>query len=283
VSSLAAPIPLAFAAAILFGLAIVAAQLGLRTVPTLPGAAIANAAAAAAFALAAPWLWSDAGFAWSAAGIFMLVGLFFPATVTLLMLEGNRRLGASVTATVSGTTPLFVYIAAIALLGESLSAGGLAGTLVIVAGIATLAGGGRLTLSRAMLLPLGSALLRALAQIVVKIGLVLWPSAFAATLIAYITSTAVTGTIVGVRREPMPRSRALGWFAASGLMNGMALMAMYSAFRDGEVSVVGPITATAPLVTLLVQVAVLRAERCTVRVVAGALLTSLGVALILLR
>ena len=283
---LTAPVPLAFAAAILFGLAIVAAQLGVRSIPTLPGAAVANASAALLFVLAAPWFWSDTGFAWPAVAIFMLVGLFFPATVTLLMLEGNRRLGPSVTATISGTTPLYVYIAAVALLGETLSAGGLAGTLVIVVGIATLTGGARsarLAMSRAVLFPLGSAVIRAVAQILVKFGLLWWPSAYAATLIAYMTSAAVTGLIVGVRREPVPRSRALGWFAASGTMNGVGLVAMYTAFRHGEVSVVAPITATAPLVTLLVHVVVLRAERFTLRLFAGALLTLLGVLLILLR
>jgi drug/metabolite transporter (DMT)-like permease len=47
--------------------------------------------------------------------------------------------------------------------------------------------------------------------------------------------------------------------------------------------VVAPIVATAPLVTLIVHVIVLRAERLTLRLGAGISLTLLGVVLILLR
>ena len=76
---------------------------------------------------------------------------------------------------------------------------------------------------------------------------------------------------------------ALVWFALSGLMNGVGLVAMYEAFREGEVSVVAPIVATAPLVTLSVHVVLMRAERLTVRLVTGVGLTAVGVILILLR
>ena len=288
-TALLEPIPLAFGAAILFGLAIVAAQLGVRAVPTLPGAVVANASAALFFWLAAPWFWSAAGFSPQALSIFALVGLFFPATVTLLMLEGNRRLGPSLTASISGTTPLFTYIAAVALLGETLAVWGLIGTLVIVIGIAVLSGHGgarnahRLFSARSVAFPLGSAVIRALAHILVAFGLLSWPSPYAATLIAYTASTVVVALILLLRGDSIPARLALIWFALSGLMNGVGLVAMYGAFRDGEVSVVAPIVATAPLVTLGVHVVLMRAERVTARLLAGVVLTALGVILILLR
>jgi drug/metabolite transporter (DMT)-like permease len=289
VTALSAPIPLAFVASALFGLAIVAAQLGVRTVPTLPGAVVANASAALFFWLAAPWFWSAAGFSPRALFLFALVGLFFPAMVTLLMLEGNRRLGPSLTAGISGTTPLFTYVAAIALLGETLTLGGWLGTLVIVVGIAVLTGHGgvrnahRLFSARSVAFPLGSAVIRAVAQILVAFGLLLWPSPYAATLIAYTTSTVVVALILLLRGDVIPARMALGWFAASGLMNGVGLVAMYKAFQHGEVSVVAPIVATAPLVTLGVHVVLMRAERVTARLFTGMALTALGVVLILLR
>ncbi|MPZ44457.1 MAG: EamA family transporter [Betaproteobacteria bacterium] len=288
-TALSAPIPLAFIAAILFGLAIVAAQLGVRAVPTLPGAVVANASAALFFWLAAPWFWTAAGFSATALSLFALVGLFFPATVTLLMLEGNRRLGPSLTASISGTTPLFTYIAAVALLGETLALRGLLGTLVIVVGIAVLSGRGgvrdahRLFSSRSVAFPLASAVIRAVAQILVAFGMLLWPSPYAATLVAYTTSTVVVALILFLRGDAIPARMALGWFAASGLMNGVGLVAMYAAFQHGEVSVVAPIVATAPLVTLGVHVALMRAERVTPRLLTGVALTALGVILILLR
>jgi drug/metabolite transporter (DMT)-like permease len=289
VTALLAPTPLAFFAALLFGLAIVAAQLGVRAVPTLPGAVVANASAALFFWLAAPWFWTAEGFSPTALSLFALVGLFFPALVTLLMLEGNRRLGPSLTASISGTTPLFTYIAAIALLGERLALKGAIGTLVIVVGIAVLSGRGGVRAAhgswsaRSIVFPLGSAVIRALAHILVAFGLLLWPSPYAATLIAYTTSTAVVALILRVRGDSIPPRMALGWFALAGLMNGVGLVAMYGAFRDGEVSVIAPIVATAPLVTLGVHVLLMRAERVTARLLAGVGLTALGVMLILLR
>jgi uncharacterized membrane protein len=102
-------------------------------------------------------------------------------------------------------------------------------------------------------------------------------------LIAYTTSTVVVALILLLRGDAIPARRALGWFAASGLMNGVGLVAMYKAFQHGEVSVVAPIVATAPLVTLGVHVVLMRAERVTARLFTGMVLTALGVVLILLR
>jgi drug/metabolite transporter (DMT)-like permease len=93
----------------------------------------------------------------------------------------------------------------------------------------------------------------------------------------------VVALILRVRGDSIPPRMALGWFALAGLMNGVGLVAMYGAFRDGEVSVIAPIVATAPLVTLGVHVLLMRAERVTARLLAGVGLTALGVMLILLR
>jgi drug/metabolite transporter (DMT)-like permease len=287
VTAFPAHIPLAFAAATLLGLAIVAAQLGVRSAATLPGAVVANASAAALFWAAAPWLLHGDGFSLPALVVFALVGLFFPAAVTMLMLEGNRRLGPARTASISGTTPLFAYAAAIVFLGEELRAAGLLGTLVIVAGIAVLtsrSGQAQAMFSTAwLLLPLAAAMIRGIAQILVKYGLLWWPSPYAATLVAYSTSAALLGLICGLRRQAIPLQPATGWFAAAGLLNGVGLLAMYRAILDGPVSVVAPIVATAPLVTLGAYVLFLRAERLTLRLMLGVALTLAGVWMILLR
>jgi drug/metabolite transporter (DMT)-like permease len=287
VTALTAHIPLAFAAASLLGLAIVAGQLGVRSAATLPGAVVANASAAALFWAAAPWYLDGEGFDLPALAIFALVGLFFPAAVTMLMLEGNRRLGPARTASISGTTPLFAYAAAIAFLGEELRPAGLLGTLVIVAGIVVLTGRAaraQTVFSTAwVLLPLAAAVIRGIAQIPVKYGLLWWPSPYAATLVAYSTSAALLGLLCGLRGQAIPLQPAMGWFAAAGLLNGIGLLAMYGAILHGPVSVVAPIVATAPLVTLAVYVFFLRAERLTLRLLLGVGLTLAGVWLILLR
>lgn len=281
------PIALAFVTSILLGLAIVVAQRGVRTVSTLPGAAIANTSSMLVLLLCAPWFWSTEGATIGTLGIFIAVGLFFPGGVTMLMLESNRRLGPSMTASIAGTTPLFAWLAAVLFLGEMFVASGLLGTAAIVIGIATLAwrrGGITGTIaSAAVLLPLSSAVIRATAQVLTKFAIAIWPSPFAAIFIAYIASAAVVWTLCAIKGERVPRRPAIGWFALSGAMNAIGTLAMYTAFKYGDVTVVAPIAATGPLVTLAVSAFVLREEKLTLRLVAGVLVTLCGVALILVR
>ena len=281
------PIAFAVLSSVLIGLAMIVAQRGVRTIASLPGTAVANTSAALLFWALAPIFWDAEAVPARSLSVFVVVGLFFPAGVTLLMLEGNRRLGPSITASVAGTTPLFAYLAAVVFLGEALVARGLLGTAVIVVGIAILAwrkGNMRGDVaSSALAFPLSSALIRAIAQNLIKYGLMSWPSPYAAIVIAYTASVSVGWTLLGLRREGIPRTRELAWLVASGLMNGVGTLAMYAAFRYGEVTLVAPIVATAPLVTLTVSAFVLREESPTPRLVGGVLVTLLGVGLILMR
>ncbi len=284
---LSSPVVLAFIAAILLGLAMIVAQRGVREVPTLPGAAFSNASGALFFWIAAPFFWDGAGITPFPFAIFVLVGIFFPAAVTLLMLEGNRRMGPSISAAISGTTPLFAYLGAVLLLGEALVGRGLIGTMAIVAGVAILVwrkGGTRGGFPAWVLtLPIGSALIRAIAQLLIKYGLAFWPNPFAAILIAYTASAATTGSLMLIRRERCPWSPALSWLAATGIMNGLGVLALYAAFRDGDVTVIAPIAAISPVVTLIVSALILREEELTARLMFGVLVTLGGVTLILLR
>lgn len=286
-SLLGSPVALAFVTAILLGLAIVVAQRGVRSIGTLPGAAVANTSSFLILLVFAPVLWSAEGATAGSLGIFVLVGIFFPGGVTLLMLESNRRLGPSMTASIAGTTPLFAWLAAVLFLGEAFVKSGLIGTAAIVVGIATLAwrrgGVPGQVVSRAALLPLSSAVIRAAAQVLTKFALAIWPSPFAAIFIAYIASAIVTSSLCKLRGERIPRRPALGWFALSGAMNAIGTLALYTALRDGDVTVVAPIAATGPLVTLAASALILREEKLTLRLATGVTITLFGVALILMR
>src|SRR6185436_4258965 len=132
-------------------------------------------------------LYDWSGWQVQAAGVFALVGLFYPAAVTLLVFAANRRLGPTVTGTIGSTTPLFAVLGAALFLGEALGAREVVATAVIVAGTMALstsaAGsvpGGRP--HAALALPWAAAALRALAQVFAKAGLTLWPNPFTAAL-----------------------------------------------------------------------------------------------------
>jgi drug/metabolite transporter (DMT)-like permease len=125
---------------------------------------------------------------------------------------------------------------------------------------------------RALLWPFSGAVVRGLAQVGAKAGLVLWPNPFAAGLIAYSVSTV---TVVGVDRvgraeKSRLTARSLWWFGVTGLLNGAAVLLMYTALTMAPVSTVAPVVATYPLVTAVVSAAVLHDEAITARVIVGA-------------
>jgi drug/metabolite transporter (DMT)-like permease len=276
----------AVAAAAGLGAAMVTMRLGLRYTTPLAGAAIGVPSATLMFWCVAPFLLDTSAFNLTAAGIFALVGLFFPAAVTLLIYTGNQRMGPTITSSVSCTTPMFALSGAILFLGEALTAGNVLGTAVIVLGMLVLTWTGG-TRARswplwAIALPFAAAAIRALAQVLTKAGLTLWSSPYAAVLIGYSVSAAVI--LIAVRAGGAPKAadrRAMPWFVATGFLNGGSLLLMYVALAKGRVSLVSPIVATYPLFTLALSMLILRHERVTPRLAAGAVLTVAGVALLL--
>jgi drug/metabolite transporter (DMT)-like permease len=276
----------ALSAAAGLGAAMVTTRLGLRYTTPLAGAAIGVPSTTLMFWCLAPFLLDMGGFSLAAAGIFALVGLFFPAAVTLLTYTGNQRMGPTITSAISCTTPMFALSGAILFLGEALTAGNVLGTAVIVLGMLALtwSGGAR---ARgwplwAIALPVAAAAIRALAQVLTKAGLALWESPYAAGLIGYTVSAAVI--LIAARAGGAPKiddRRAVPWFVATGFFNGGSLFLMYVALAKGQVSLVSPIVATYPLFTLALSMLMLRHERVTPRVVVGAVLTVAGVAALL--
>jgi drug/metabolite transporter (DMT)-like permease len=276
----------AVAAAAGLGAAMVTTRLGLRYTTPLAGAAIGVPSTTLMYWCLAPFLLDTAGFNLAAAGVFALVGLFFPAAVTLLTYSGNQRMGPIITSAVSCTTPMFALSGAILFLGEALAAGNVFGTGAIVLGmlVLTWTGDGR---PRdwplwAISLPIAAAAIRALAQVLTKAGLALWGSPYAAGLIGY-TVSAVVILIAARSRGPREATdrRAAPWFVATGLLNGGSVFLMYVALARGQVSTVSPIVATYPLFTLVLSMLLLRQDRVTPRVAAGAVLTVAGVAVLL--
>jgi len=280
---------LALIAAALFGAALVTTQSGLMHMNALSGARVSIPVATALFWLLAPAL-DLSGWHAAAAGVFAVVGIFFPAAVTLLTFEANRRLGATVAGTIGSTAPLFAVLAAALFLGEPLGARELGATLIIVLGTMALyakRGSNVSAGSRSVLwLPLSAAILRACAQVLAAAGLALWPNPFAAALVGYSVSTAVIWLAPWFTRRQQAtgfNGRGVLWFAVTGMLNGTAVLSMYNALNAGPVQIVSPIVATYPLFTLALGVLVLRQEKLSRRLIAGVVLIVAGVALLLAR
>ena len=273
-----APIALAALSSICFGVALVTSRIGLRSLDPRSGAAISIPTATVLFVLIAPFVFEAHAFDLEAAGLFALVGVFFPAVVTLLTFRSNEQLGPTVTSAVSGTAPLFALGAAALLLDEVIPSRAAVACVLIALGIALLSwrrGAARGFTGSALAWPLAGALLRGVAQALAKLGLALWPNPFAAGLIGYLVSSVI---VIGADRlahkaRPATNRRNVAWFVVTGVLNGAAVLLMYAALSRAPVALVAPVVAAYPLITALVSAAVLREERLTPQIVVGALMT----------
>lgn len=278
----------ALGAATFLGGGLVLTQFGLRHIHPLSGAAISIPTFTLAYLLMAPILLAGETVVWRAVPIFAAVGLVFPALLTLLTFAGNRALGPVVTASLGNISPLFAVLLAVVLLHEPLRLLQFAGLIGIVAGVLVI------TVTRtpdmrnwrtwALLLPLGAALLRGVMPPVIKIGLDIWPSPLAAGLTGYIFSTLTVLAVERVRnghfivRAPL---RGRLWFALNGLCNGIGTLLLYAALGSGPVSVVAPLVAAYPLVTVGLSALVFGRSEGSARLALGATLTVSGVVLLL--
>jgi len=283
-----AVVALALASAACFGLSLVLTQIGLRYLTPLRGACISVPSTALAYLALATVLLDTSGFRAGSAALFALAGCLFPAAVTVLTFEGNRLVGPAITGALGNLTPLFAVLVALMLLGEVPSREQLTGMAVILSGVLLIIGAPRnmphAGFAWAITLLLTAAFIRGLVQPVVKLGLESWPSAFAAALIGYVMS-ALTLLAVGIGREsaaiiPFNR-RGWAWFVPVGLLNGLALLAMYAALARGPVAVVAPLVACYPLATLAFSRLLLGSGGLTLSAGVGVVITVAGVALLL--
>jgi drug/metabolite transporter (DMT)-like permease len=220
--------------------------------------------------------------------IFFANGLIHPLFSMHLAFEATKRMGATVSATISAIAPLFASIGAMLLLEEHLTIALLMGTLGTVVGIMVLSwkrqGPTKWALS-ALFLPIGAAAIRGTNHIIGKFGLEMLPSPYFASLVSFTVS--FTGAIllhryrVGRLWVKLPR-QGLKWSGLSGLSIAMGVLCMYTALHTGLVIVVSPIIATFPLFTFFISL-LFRQEVLSMRVMVGVILVVGGVTWITLQ
>jgi len=269
----------------MFGLALVLTQFGLRYASPSHGALVSIPTSAILLWILAPLLpdWHQ-GWSLRAASIFAVVGLLFPATVTLLTFEANRQMGPSMSGALSNLTPLFAVLPAAVLLSEVPRPLQALGIATIVIGVVTL------SIDRRWLgipwsywasaLPIAAAAIRGLTHPITKLGLAMWPSPFAATLIGYTISSIVVASVARARPGGWPSGyhrAGLLWFGCVGTCNSIGVLALYAALARGPVLLVSPLVATYPLVTLALTAIFFRSARISAPLVVGVAMTVAGV------
>lgn len=275
---------LAMLSALCFGAGMITARVGLRHLDARSGAAVSIPTATVLFVIAAPFTIERSAFNLAAALVFAAVGLFYPALVTLLTFRANEELGPTITSAISGTAPLFAMLAAALLLGEHIPPQAAVAAVGVAIGVALLSWRPGTTHARmtgnALIWPIAGAVVRGVAQAGAKAGLLLWGNPFAASVIGYlVSSTAVIGAerLRHGGRRTLSRQGLL-WFAATGAVNGGAMVLMYSALALAPVSTVAPVIAAYPLVTAIASTLFLRSEKIRMQVVFGTIITVAAIA-----
>jgi drug/metabolite transporter (DMT)-like permease len=284
----ASPAVLALCAATFFGLALVLTQFGLRHLPPHRGAVVSIGTTALLFWILSPLALDLAGWDARAVAVFLAVGLLFPAAATLLTFEANRRMGPSVSGALGNLAPLFAVALAALAFGEAPDPLQTIGIATILIGVAALSVDRRWLDTSwpywAAGLPIAAAAIRGFVQPVMKFGLALWPSPFAAVLAGYTISALVVAGAAARRIAAHSGARrwdGISWFAAVGICNGTAVLAMYAALARGPVVLVAPLVATYPLVTLALTAILWRGARTTLPRVVGVALTVIGIAVLI--
>ncbi len=265
------PILLALSSAGFFALSNQLQGLGLRGADARTGSLLSLLSSAAILWLLAPfymtgWYWLS-----PALLIFASIGLIRPVLSTNLAMMGIRLLGPTLTSTLASTSPLFAAFFGIVWLGEQMTWPIALGTVVIIVGVMTLAGGGRLQGGWpvwALALPVGAAFIRSLGHAMTKLGMESVPSPMFAAVIGVTVSVAMALATrnIGRKTPPAPWNwRHHRWFLATGLANTAGLLSLNWALKTGDIIAVVPIVACSPVITLLLSLFVFRLESITAR------------------
>ena len=280
------PILLALAAANVLGANVFLQRYALQTVDPIAGAFLSVLAMAAMFWVIAPFTVSWDWFKHPAIWYFVLAGIFVPALGQFLQMQSVSRVGPTLTALLGNITPVISAAVAIVFLGEHFSLSMALGFGLMVVGVGL---AGRVVPQHArsfalwaLLLRMGAAAARGLAQPVSKIGMLEIPSPVFATLVMASVSTVVLlGIVFATRRQGALRRVGRGevWFLVVGVVNGVGILLINFAVKLGNITLVAPFLASAPVWVLLMNWAIFRVERLywrhglmTLFVVAGAVL-----------
>lgn len=208
--------------------------------------------------------------------LFVLLGILQTAT-SLFTFTGISKIGASRSAPLRNTFPLWSTMIAISLLGEEASFTILAGTLLVVAGVVLISWqpGDETSTYRwgHALFPLAAALFAGIAFPVRRYALIISnePLFFAALVAVVSFSCLETYLFLPLKTQrPVWIRKAFLPFITSGAFEAVASLLSLIAVSIGRVVVVSPIVATTPLWTLLFTLILLRGlERVNARTVTG--------------
>lgn len=216
---------------------------------------------------------------------FALGGLFGGGIGRRWMYTAIDKLGAAPATAIKNSAPVITTALAVLLLGETVSWLQVAAIVGIVVGITLVTwkrGQGIKQLAAAgILAAVGSAISYGIRPLFLEYGLteanVPLTGALIGAIAAFIYATALT-RISDIRGAVDFRSPALWLFVASGTLQAFGFLAFTLALSANDVTVVYPVTSSAPIFTLGFTALLLRGqEELTWRIALGVVLVVIGV------
>jgi drug/metabolite transporter (DMT)-like permease len=274
---------LACASAALFGAMSVAIRLGLRDLDDAELGSFAMSSLALVLT-AGLGLAVSHGAGLADAWPFLAAGVVAPGISQVLFVRAVRDAGAARTSVLMGTAPLVAVVIAFTILGEPVSAGLIAGGLLIVSGGIALANervrpedfrrlGVVFAVAATVLFAVRDNVVRALATDSDVPPLVAVP----VSLFAAVATVAVYLVVTRRGSWALGYGGAVRTFAPAALIFGLSYVLLFEAYYHGRVSVVAPLVATESLWGVAFAALFLRrSELVGRRLVLGAVLIVAG-------
>jgi uncharacterized membrane protein len=214
---------------------------------------------------------------------FIIAGLSGPCMGRFLLFIGINRVGSSITATLYSIKPLFSAVAAVLILGEHLTTGIAAATVIMVGGLAIVSfeeSGKRiesLWSKKDLIIPIMAGAAFGLAHVFRKIGLNINHDPMLGVVVQNVTALSFSMILAFSKKNHQQAivNYPKVWvvFGLSGIFSVLGQLAMFYALNIGSVIIVSPLSAISPLFVIVIAGIFLRkVERVTWKIVFGAVL-----------
>jgi uncharacterized membrane protein len=274
---------LAIMAALLYGLAMIMAQIGLKDTDTFSGALISMIFSFIGSLFLFIYYVPISHFANWALIYFIIAGLSGPCIGRFLLFIGINRIGSTIASTLFSIKPLFSAIAAVSILGERLTAGIAAATVIMVGGLAIVSfeeSGKKIESSwskKDLIFPIMAGAAFGLAHVFRKIGLNINHEPLMGIVVQNVTALSFSLTLVFFKKnhQQVSVNNCKAWtvFGLSGIFSVLGQLAVFHALNIGSVIIVSPLSATSPLFVIVIAgIFIRKVERVTWKIILGAVL-----------
>ncbi|MBT3283715.1 DMT family transporter [Candidatus Bathyarchaeota archaeon] len=260
-------------AALSFGLNAVLVKKALKH--TTPATATVSVAAVQTLILSTLLVFDRPAFNLEAVMYFIAAGFFAAIIGRTFNYMSIEKLGVPVSTSLVGTNPLWAMILGVVFLGEAVTLSTISGSILVVAGVALISGGGKSSNLniRDMLIPLVSAFFYAASSAVRKVGLNILPESVLGAVVGAMTGLIaypILMRLMGRANEFKFTREAVPFLISGGITTSVAWISMFMATQQGPVGVVSAIIGANPLFGLILSVILLKdSEKITPQMIIG--------------